>query len=140
MPWDDTFYLGETLDEADFLTLNEIFASSDLLDPDATFAPFSSYTDDVDGGRTGRGFPVVMWKWNAIEDLQVEALRVYCAALSSDVYIRTQTNRVDVYGAPVFATYKAKMLWMPRDEDKQAGKTLGFVIEFRHLILQAEIP
>jgi hypothetical protein len=31
------------------------------------------------------------------------------------------------------------MLWMPEDEDKQAGYTLGFTLEFRRLIIQAEI-
>jgi hypothetical protein len=136
--WLDEFYIGTDLD-SDFNTLNELFNTDEVVDPDSTFAPFAAYTDNVDGSRSGVGFPMANWKWNARDDAQIEILQEFWAgALSVPLYIRTRTNRLDIYGAPVYRTFLCEALWPPKDEDHQAGATLGFEIEFRHLVLQSE--
>jgi hypothetical protein len=137
-PWPSTFMIGTDLD-TDFQTLNDLFEIADAVDPDATFAPFAAFTDNVDGSRSGVGFPMATWKWNGKEDLRVDVMEEFWdGALSVPLYIRTLTNRVDVYGARIYRTFLTQALWMPKDEDKQAGYTLDVVIEFRHLILQEE--
>lgn len=137
-PWLDEFYIGTDLD-TDFQTLNELFDTDEVVDPDPTFAPFAAYNDNVDGSRSGVGFPMATWKWQGKEDVRVDLLEDFWdGALSVPLYIRTKTNRLDIYNAPIYRTYLCEALWPPKDEDKQAGQTLGFEIEFRHMILQEE--
>ncbi len=137
-PWPSSFMIGTDLD-TDFQTLNDLFGTTKATDPDATFAPFAALHDNIDGSRSGVGFPMANWKWQGKEDLNVDVLEAFWdGALSVPLYVRTLTNRVDVDGARIYRTFLCQALWMPKDEDKQAGFTLGIEIEFRHMILQAE--
>ncbi len=63
-----------------------------------------------DGHVQGLGAPVVTWKFRALRPEQRENLKDYCAALSSDVYIRTPTNETSA-GARVWKNYQAVMKW-----------------------------
>lgn len=137
-PWLSEFYIGTDLD-TDFQTLNDLFGTDKKLDVDATFAPFAAFTDNVDGSRTGVGFPMASWKWAGREDIYIGVLEGFWAgALSVPLYIRTLTNNVDIYGERVWRTFLCQALFPPKDLDMQAGHTLGFELEFRHMILQAE--
>jgi hypothetical protein len=137
-PWPNDFMIGTDLD-TDFQTLNDLFDTSQAAAPDATFAPFSGFTDNVDGSRSGVGFPNATWKWRAKEDVNVDVLEEFWdGALSVPLYIRTLTNRVDIYGARIYRTFLCQALWPPADEDKQASYTLGLELEFRHLVIQEE--
>ena len=137
-PWPSAFMIGTDLD-SDFETINTVLETAEAVDPDATFAPFAAYTDNVDGSRSGVGFPMATWKWQGKEDLKVELLQEFWdGALSTPLYIRTMTNRVDEDGNRIFRTFLTQALWPPKDLDMQAGYTLGFQLEFRHLIIQAE--
>jgi hypothetical protein len=138
-PWSSTFYIGTDLD-TDFDTLNTLFEVSDAIDPDATFSPFAAFNDNIDGSRSGIGFPMATWKWAARQDTRIEILQAFWdGALSVPLYIRTLTNRLDIYNARIYRTFLCQALWPPKGEDKQASATLGFELEFRHLILQDEI-
>jgi hypothetical protein len=137
-PWLNEFYIGTDLD-TDFQTLNDLLETSKLIDFDSTFTPFADYTDNIDGSRSGVGFPMVSWKWAGREDVRVEILQAFWGgALSVPLYIRTKTNRLDVYGAPVYSTFLCQAIW-PLEEDHQAGATLGFELQFRRLVIQDEI-
>lgn len=137
-PWPSSFMIGTDLD-TDFQTLSDLFNTSEASDPDATFAPFAAYTDNIDGSRSGVGFPSATWKWQGKGDLNVGVLQEFWSgALSVPLYIRTLTNDVDVYGARIYRTFLCQALWPPKDLDMQAGFTLGFELEFRHCVLQAE--
>lgn len=133
----DNFYIGISTDEVyDFFPLTTWFAPYlKPVEPDWTFAPFSGNVDTADGGRLGIGFPRATWTWNHRKDLHVKTLRTLCPGASASLYIRTPTNDVDVYGDRAWGTFSCQMLWMPEDEDKQAGYTLQFVLEFRKLVL-----
>lgn len=137
-PWLSTFYIGTDLD-TDFQTINDLFNTSQAIDPDATFAPFTAYTDNINGSRSGVGFPMATWKWSGKEDINIGVLQEFWSgALSVPLYIRTLTNDVDVYGARVYRTFLCQALWPPKDLDMQAGFTLGLELEFRHCVIQAE--
>lgn len=139
MPWPNAFMIGTDLD-TDFQTLNDLFETADAVDPDATFAPFAAYTDNVDGSRSGVGFSMSTWKWEGLDDLKVDTLEEFWdGALSVPLYIRTLINRVDDNGDRIFRTFLTQALWLPKDEDKQAGYTLAAAIDFRHMIIQEEI-
>ena len=133
----DNFYIGVSSDEVyDFFPLTTWFANyGKPVDPDWTFAPYSGHVDKANAGRIGVGFPRASWSWNHRKNSHVEVLRIICPNSSASVAIRTPTNEVDVYGNKVWETFNCTMLWMPEDEDKQAGYTLGFVLEFRRLVL-----
>lgn len=139
-PWPSTFMIGTDLD-TDFDTLNEVLETADAVDPDATFTPFAAFHENIDGSRSGVGFPMATWKWQGKEDLKVEVLQAFWdGALSVPLYIRTLINRVDdESGERVFRTFLTQALWIERAEDKQAGYTLDVELNFRHLIIQEEI-
>ena len=141
MPWDDMFYIGTILDGvgADFATLKSLLLNLNKpVDPGWTFQPFSASYPKGDGGEAGVGFPRTTWEWQHRKDVHIEVLKALCPGLSAQVYIRTPTNK-SASGVHVWRTYRSQMLWMPEDEDKQAGYTLGVTLEFRRLIIQAEI-
>lgn len=135
----DTFYIGVSVDEVyDFFPLSVWFAGyGKNTDPDWTFAPFSAHVEKANAGRLGVGFPRATWTWNHRRNDHVDVLRAICPGSSAAVYIRTPTNEVDAYGLKEWETFSAMMLWMPEDEDKQAGYTLGFTLEFRKLVVSA---
>lgn len=133
---DNTFYIGVTVDEVyDFFPLTTWFENFNRpVDPDWTFSPYAAFQEQADAGRRGVGFPRVTWTWNHRKDAHVEVLRTICPGLSASVAIRTPLNET-VSGVKQWGTFTGIMLWPPNDEDKQAGYTLGFVLEFRRLIL-----
>lgn len=137
-PWPDVVMVGTDL-VSDFQTLNDLFVTSQAIEPDVTFAPYAAYVDNLDGSRSGIGFPQASLKWNGLDDDHVEILEEFWnGALSVPLYWRLPTNRYDVYGDRIYRTFLTQALYPPKDEDKQAGATLGFEIELRHMIQQAE--
>lgn len=137
-PWPNTYMMGTNL-VTDFETLNDILGTADAEDPDVTFLPFAAFSDNIDGSRSGLGFPKAVWKWSGREDLKLELLHDFWNdALSVELYIRTRTNRVDGSGNYIFRTFLCQALWIEREEDKQAGYTLDVELSFRHLVIQEE--
>lgn len=137
-PWPDVVMVGTDLN-TDFQTLNELFNTDRLSEPDVTFSPFAAYVDNVDGSRNGVGFPMASLKWNGLRDTDVDTLEAFWSgALAVPLYWRVPTNRYDIYGDRIYRTFLTQALYPPKDEDKQAGATLGFEIELRHMILQPE--
>lgn len=137
MAWESVVYLGTGLDDPSFLTLNELFSTDEIVEPDVTFEPFADYHDDLNGLRVGVGLPRATLKWNAIEDRHVEALRALCPDASARLYVRIPTNSYDIYDARLYRTFYGVAIWPT--EDKQAGATLGFQLDFRRLVIQSEI-
>lgn len=130
----DTFYIGTDSDEfSDFLTLASRLANKGKpIEPQWTFTPFADHRELADGTRLGVGSPQATWHWDHRDDVHLEALRALCPGLSANLFIRTPTNDTSS-GARVWETFSCIMLWPPIDEDKQAGHTLDFTIEFRRL-------
>lgn len=137
--WPSEFMIGTTSSYPDFMTLSDLLSYKDVpVDPDATYAPFSSFHNNGDGSRTGIGFPFVTWHWQQRPDAHIEVLRDLCPGLSALVYIRSPLNDYDIYGARVWRSFRGQMLWPPVDEDKNVSRTLGFTLTFRRLIVQPE--
>lgn len=144
-PWPNEFMLGTDLD-TDFNTLNDILETSEAVDPDATFAEYSGFHEDLNRARTGIGFPVITWKRQGWTDRHIEIFQdeFWNGLLSVPLYVRTLINRLDMdesserYGERLFRTYLTQAIWIPLEPDKQAGHTLDFEWQFRHCILQAE--
>ena len=138
--WESTFYIGTSIGTGgDFATLKSLFANLNKpVDPDWTFSPFSANFDQSDGGRAGVGLPRATWTWQHRKDVHLEVLRTICPGVSAQVYIRTPTNAT-ISGASVWHTYLCQMIWTSETEDKQAGYTLEFLLEFRKLVEQEEI-
>lgn len=138
-PWPNTFMIGTDLD-TDFQSLNDLFETDDAVDPDAPPPFYPAYNDNLDGSRLFVGFLRFTWKRSGWTDNHIEILQdTFWEGLASvPLYVRTLTNRIDNNEDRIFRTYLAQALWPPNGEDKQAGYTLGFEIEFRHCILQAE--
>lgn len=138
-PWPSTFMLGTDLD-TDFDTLNTILQTDDPVDPDAPPPFYPAFNDNLDGSRLFVGFLRFTWKRSAWTDEHIEILQdtFWSGAASVPLYARTLINRLDGSNERLFRTYLTQALWPPSGEDKQAGATLSFEIEFRHCILQAE--
>ncbi len=138
--WLSTFYIGTdiTYPGDDFAPLSTWLSNKDIpIDPDWIFSPHSAAFDKGDGGRAGVGFPRAAWSWAHRQDAHIEIFQTLCPGLSASVYIRTPTNTV-ASGLLVWRTYLCQMLMPPEDIDYQAGQALGFVLEFRHMVVQAE--
>ncbi len=128
------FKLGATNDIYSFLDLDELLPNADIpIDPDWSFQPFSAAVQLGDGTIEGTGFPIAIWRFNHITRQHRATLRAICPGLSANVFIRTATNELDAYDAPVFATFSAVMQWPPEDEDIQVSSILSFVLRFTHL-------
>lgn len=128
------FMIGLTTSIYDFLSLDQVVTETQG-DPDWSYQPFSQAIRTGAGLSKGVGFPIAKWRWNAIADLDREALRAFVGSdLSAAVCIRTATNEVDVYGAIVFQTFSCVMHWPDTDEDFQADKVLGMILTFTHLV------
>ena len=98
-------------------TVLNVGTGSEVQLPEWSYVPYQSFDDVLSGDRVGNGFPVVTWRWKALRPQQREVLRSYCPhpALSGWVYIYTPTNET-LMGERIWVALKAKMLWMPADE------------------------
>lgn len=103
------------------------------IDPDYSFKPYAGVKLLGNGKRKGQGFPMAIWRWNRLSDVHRQLLRAFCPDLSADVFIRTVINETAA-GVKTWANFSCIMQWTPEDEDKQAGNTLGMVIQFTHLV------
>ena len=97
--------------------------------PKGEFFKFSDIRLLGDGGARGVGAPRAVWRWGYLTRAQRDTLRTYCIGASSTAYIETRT--LDT--ADVFDQYSATMIW-PAEEERSAGRRLGFEIEFRNLV------
>lgn len=129
----EQFMIGSENNIYDLLPLDDIFSpAGGAWDPDWSFQPFAASVELGSGLTQGHGFPVAIWRWNQLSNVNREALRELCPGLSAIVYINTKTNETSS-GAETWGTFRAVMNWTPEDEDKQADRTLGVVIRFTML-------
>src|SRR5512139_381898 len=96
--------------------------------PKSTYRPFTEAINLANGRMRGFGRPIASWRWGFITQAMRTQLRTFCTAKSNSIYIRTRTNEADAYS--VFST---TVIW-PDDEEKQAGRRLNYVLEFRNLV------
>lgn len=129
------FKIGLTTSVYDFLPLDQFLNTSQDIDPDWSFQPYSASVRLGDGTLQGNGFPVAKWRWNGMSDAHRQLLKSLVGSnLSAQVYIQTATNDVDAYDAIVFKTFECIMNWPTEDEDFQADKVLGLILTFTHLV------
>lgn len=136
---DDTFMIGPDTTIYDFLPLSQILTPDpgDIFDPDWSFQDFATSVELNDGTVQGQGYPIAKWRFNHISEINRAVFRALCPGLSATAYIHTPTNEIDVYGAMVWGTFACVMRWTDTDEDKAADETLGMILTFTHLVLQA---
>ncbi len=96
--------------------------------PRSTFAPWAATVDLGNGTSRAMGRPSAAWYWGLLTQAGRNALRAYCTGKSARVYIATRKND----NSDAYTTYDAVMLW-PDEEDRQASRRIGFVIQFRDL-------
>lgn len=135
----DDFMIGLDNTIYDLLPLSAILTPDpgDSFDPDWSFQDFAASVELNDGTTQGQGFPVAKWRFVHISEINRAVFRALCPGLSARVYIHTKTNEIDMYGVQVFETFSAVMRWTDTDEDKAADQTLGFLLTFTHLVLEA---
>lgn len=80
-----------------------------------------------DGSARGVGFPVAVWHWAFIQSAERAILRGLCPGKSAQVFIRTLKDD------NTWANFEAIMIW-PNSEERQAGRVIGFTLEFRNLV------
>jgi hypothetical protein len=135
---EDTFMIGLANNIYDLLPVSDLFSpAGEVFDPDWSFQDFAGSVDLNDGTTQGQGFPLAKWRWNHISEENRAVLRGFCPGLSARVFIHTRTNELDIYGVAVWETFAAVMKWTDTDEDKAADETLGMILTFTHLELQA---
>lgn len=116
-------------------SLEDLLSSADIpVAPDWSYQPYSEVVRTLGGLRYGRGYPIAVWRFEAITPDQRNVLRSFCADLSARVHIETATNEIDTYGDPVFVQCSAVMNWTEGEEDRQIDKTLGVEIVFTELV------
>jgi len=129
------FKIGTANNIYDFLPLDTLLNTSEGVDPDWSFQPYSTSVRLANGILRGNGFPVAVWRWNGLSLTHRQVLRDLIGTdLSAAMYIRTATNEIDIYGDLVFQAYSCIMNWTDQDEDIQADSDLGVVITFTHLV------
>ena len=101
--------------------------------PHAGFRPFATTVRLGNGSTKGVGFPVVTWHWAAVTvDERDNLIGDMGDALSVERVIRTRLPD------NTWATYSCIMHRPTGEEDLQAGKILGFDIEFTNCVLIPE--
>lgn len=97
-------------------------------EPKSDFNDYSQYLDLGSGSVRGAGWVTAEWRWTYLERPTRDQLKVFCAAASADVFIRTRNNDSE----DAFQYYTATMVW-PADEEKSFSRRMDFVIVFRDL-------
>jgi hypothetical protein len=111
------------------LTNVEALTGAASYNPKSTYRQFTDSVQLANGKARGLGRPLATWRWGYIPLTVRTSLRVFCNNVkSSAVYLRTRTNEADAY-----ETFTATILW-PDEEDKQAGRRVNFVLEFKNLV------
>lgn len=103
-------------------------------EPDIKYQNFSAFQDMEDSSRRGLGYPFVTLKWQALSDVQRYALRTYCSALSSQIYIRVSTNETSSAGIHIWHTFLCTLLWVTDAEDREAWITdiqAGYMLDVK---------
>ena len=116
-------------------SIDQLIGMADIsIDPDAEFTPHAEVVPTLSGQAVGRGFAIAKWHWNVLSEDQRAILREFCPDVSSEVYIETETNEIDLYGDPIFIQASAIMRWPAGGEDLQIKRVLGLDILFTHLV------
>ena len=137
--WSSDFYVGTDLD-SDFQTINDLFGTSDAINPDPSFVPSASFHKNSDLSRIRIGLPRCTLKLSALPDEFKELLREFWEAeISTPLYWRIPINQLDDNGAMIWRTFLTTSYYPTSGEDEQGGYTLGFVIELVMLVIQEEI-
>lgn len=129
------FKIGTANNVYDFLPLDTVLNTTDAVDPDWSFQPYSVATRLGNGILHGNGFPIAKWRWNGLVEEHRQTLKDLIGDdLSAAGYIRTATNEVNVYGDRVYKAFSCIMEWMETDEDVQTDKVLGLIMTFTQLV------
>lgn len=98
--------------------------------PQSGYRPYSASLVLADGTLLGQGFPVATWHWSFItiaeRDVFVAGIG---GALSGPVVIRSRLPD------NTWATFECIQNMPTGEENLQAGKILGFDLEFTHCVL-----
>jgi len=97
--------------------------------PKSSFWPHSRYVNLGNGQVRGAGFARAEWRWGFVTQAQRNQLRTFCTGASAEVYIQTRKNDT----SDAYQVYTAVMVW-PEEEQRENGRRLDFVIEFRDLV------
>lgn len=107
--------------------------STPVTPPKSTFSQYAELVGLGSGGTRGVGLPIASWRWGFIHRAERDELRTFCPGASAVVYIRTYTKET----SDVTAYYRATVHWPVLEEEVDASRRIGFVLNFTDMILQA---
>lgn len=99
--------------------------------PKYTFSPYSDERELGNGQPRGLGSPIAEWRWQLLKILgqnaytQRDLLRTFVTTAAASIYIRTRVND----NAQEYRYFNVNAIW-PQAEDRDAGRTLDFVMRF----------
>jgi len=111
----------------------ETLTTAPNMGPASEFYDYSEVLPTGDGGRTSRGKPYAIWKWEGfMPTAMFNAFRTtYCTGASSSVVIRTLQDDYATY-----AYYTCTMIWPALDSYEHTAKGYkGVIIRFENLVL-----
>jgi hypothetical protein len=87
----------------------------------------------------GLGAPYIVWHWDVLKLEWRNALRTYLTAITTSLYIESQVNEDDDDDdEDDWAQFQVYAVWPEGDEEKDAGRRMGFDIEFE--VIEALAP
>jgi hypothetical protein len=96
--------------------------------PHHGFVPTTVETELGDGSVEGNGWPEDEWYWGFLTGSQRATLRTYVPTHGASIYIRDLKD-----DGLTWKDFQVEAVWM-KQEDRQAGKRLGFTLRFRAMV------
>lgn len=97
------------------------------------FVKYSVYTVLGDGSTQGNGWSTDEWYWGFITSAQRATLRSLIPNAGAHIFIRNLLT-----DGTTWKDFDVQVEW-PQNEDRQAGKFLGFSLKFKAMIELADL-
>lgn len=101
--------------------------------PHNGFIPTSVEDDLGDGSVQGNGWSEDEWHWGFLTGSQRATLRTYVPTLGTQIYVRDLKD-----DGLTWKDFVCEAVWM-RQEDRQAGRRLGFTLRLRAMVELADL-
>jgi hypothetical protein len=100
--------------------------------PEMRYYPYRRQVKLTSRKVTGVGGPYIVWHWGFLKAEWRHALREVLTGVSTEIYIESLMNDEsdDDDGTDAWGQFSTIAIWPDGDEDKDAGRRLGFDIEF----------
>jgi hypothetical protein len=103
-------------------------ASLKIPAPEQNFIPHSTERIRGDGSIIGQGWAEDEWHWGFLTQSQRTALRTYIPGRGAHIFIRDLKD-----DGVTWQDFEVEAEW-PKQEDRQAGRRVGFTLKFRAMV------